>query len=223
MDDTRNRRIRVEHSQTLDKNLKLFDEAVAAIEPRVDGKPSLLDVALGIPAVRETVDSYPNKSTTVESFDFLKTALPIFDAKFEEDAKEYLRDVVRKQIDIDVSVDPLDLAVGNFFVCSLCGTYSVTYRGVLAHWCMPRRMHPSGDIEDQYLYKACRQLEGEKWSPRDFHIDLALMQHLIALLGLDPKTATIKEMNDLSVRLTCMKHNYKHQVWVKDWRTMVRK
>ena len=75
MEGQRTERLIRERHGTILKNLKLFDEAVAAIEPRVDGKPSLIDIAVGIPKVKTVIDSYPDMSITIKSFDFLKTAL----------------------------------------------------------------------------------------------------------------------------------------------------
>jgi hypothetical protein len=56
MEDIRYDRLLEERSTIFCKKLKILEKAVAAIAPRRRGEPSLIDIAIGIPEVRELVD-----------------------------------------------------------------------------------------------------------------------------------------------------------------------
>jgi hypothetical protein len=149
-------------------------------------------------------------------------ALPAFAAKWKEEAEECLRDVVSAQIKLDDSVDPLTLAAGGMFFCSLCQT-ACQHPKVFSHYCKKRLGRRLVNGRDYYTELARTGFCGGKWWPQDFAVNFKFLQHVANMFGVDPTMATIKDMDESPVRLICKQHKEVNVVHVMSWRDMVSK
>lgn len=201
------------------QRLHILDQALLAIEPRRQNEPSLRDIAL-MPEVAEIMVLETNKTYTVADFDFLRDTLPVYTEQWKKDVKSYLSGLVRAKFKLPASADPLSLAVGSVFICKLCNE-SCAWPNVITHTCWSREtMRPSH--RDSYTDLVAEFLAGiSVWQPSEFHINMDALKQIIEKLGLNPKKATMKQMDESPVRLTCTEHAKESLLDIKNWRAFV--
>lgn len=226
MDSIRQDRLKRERAATLKERFKTFDEAVHALEPRRRNLPSLRDIALGIPAVRDTIDAPPDAAITAASFDFLATALPAYTTQWRAAARAHLTGVVQDALaragrKLPARADPLALAVGSVFVCTLCAQ-PCTYPSILSHTCDARRRPAPDAARDYYAELAVEELRTRQWHARGFACaDPSAVGALLNLAGLDWKSATLAQLDAAPARFRCVRHDAEHSVTVRTWFDMV--
>lgn len=228
-------RVYAEHTRGVALNLAVFDAAVAAVMPYTLGLPSRLDIALGLPQVSKTlaralldpksrliatVDA-PYRVYTADAFAFLAKALPPFIAQWTQDAAAYLAGLVREKAGgLGADVDPLQLAAGSVFRCTLCDAVEA-YPGVLSHACRRRELR-SGAETDFMDWCCMLHLPAANWQPRDFESEFERLAPVVEAYGLDPRRASVQEMDASPVRLTCRGGNAKEGMTVMNWLSLVR-
>ena len=218
-EDIRQTRLKATMKAAIQRRLVVLEQAVLAFRPRRQNEPSLRDIVFGIPEVKEVIVQPATTNVTRSSFDFLNTSLSAFIEQRKADAVTYLGSLVRDQIKLPNSVDPLSLAVGGIFTCTLCDS-SWAWPDILGHTCDVRAGYPYSH-RDYYAEVAIAYLPGTNWQPTNFSVNVDLLTKIINLYGLNPKKATIEDMDKSPVRLTCVKHNSQHSVQVMTWRDMV--
>ncbi|EKM55720.1 uncharacterized protein PHACADRAFT_195764 [Phanerochaete carnosa HHB-10118-sp] len=114
--------------------LQTMRNAITAIMFLNEDGPSHYQIAIGIPRIQITLKLPSATVVTTESFSFLESELPAFDAKWKNDARGYLSSLIRAKVKIAKSTDPLSLAIASMFKCALCGN-RLHYQTLLSHKC----------------------------------------------------------------------------------------
>lgn len=233
MEDVRYNRLKKERGPRIYRRLRVLSVAVAAILPRRRGEPSLCDIALGIPELKPILEEPSQEGVTVADFDFLKTALPAFAVKWREDVQAHLRSVAMEKIkaagvELAPSVDPLSSAIGSVFICTSCTDSHVirrdyltefTYPDLLSHVCIRQALPYTGNYFADAVAEHLRHLP--HWEPAKFQsIGVDMMKGLLEKCGLEPKTATLADLDAL--RFRCLKHHDDWTLRVRNWQSLVR-
>ncbi|GJE86997.1 F-box protein [Phanerochaete sordida] len=200
--------------------LEIFDCVLGSVFPYRHGEPSRVDIALGMPEIREIIERPPREAVTEESFAFLHDAFPAFRTRWRKQAEAYLGQLVRKAVGkLRKDVDPMQLAVAAAFYCPSC-RITCPYPAVLSHKCDSL----SNDLEaklkngsnpyrrvvlDNFmlqLYDWSHSRELIHWDTRVFKYtaEVAALKQVVALAGLDYKTATQADMDASPARFVCM-------------------
>ena len=219
MEKIRHDRLKVSRGPTITKRLRVFDEAVLAIQPRKRNEPSLRDIALNLHEVRKVITRPGSEEVTISSFDFLRTALPDFSQQWTDEINDALRGLVRGQIELGDSVDPLDLAVGSVFICKGCND-PVSLQDVRSHTCRRRAEYPFSN-RDYYSEIVVQTLPVMNWEPDMLSTDMGLLKSVIEKFGFDPRTATVVNVDASPTRVTCPEHNPRCVLEIMDWRSAV--
>lgn len=219
MEDVRHDRLKSAMGSTIQERLVVLEQALLAIQPRRQHDMSLRDIALGIPKVREMIVQLAVNKVTITDFNFLKTTLPAFAKKWKADAATYLGDLVKEKIKLPDAVDPLSLAVGGIFSCTLCNS-SCNWPSILSHTCAERAAYPHKHRE-YYTEVAVAFLPITTWWPTHFEVQMDLLTELVKLYGLNPKEATIAQMDESPLRIQCTEYKSKYVIRVMTWRDTV--
>lgn len=113
-----------------------------------------------------------------------------------------LREQIIQQCSLDESTDPFSLAVGSWFMCNSCCTIQSreqvgNHRGHDCRSDVPRPTHVSDEIYDIVKWKFHDRL----WSTGWYNESIPVMPKIVEACGLDPKTATIDDLDRADVRL----------------------
>lgn len=212
--------------------LGVFDRALGTIWPYRPGEPSRVDIALGMPEVREVIDRPPRDTVDEESFSFLHEALPAFRTQWRREAETYLRSLVRTQVGkLSKGVDPMELAVGIAFRCKLCNAVE-KYPEVLSHACEEHNYNADEEKGDLYRRVIVEQFTPNSryhnsglvhWDPsvHKFSAEADAIRPLAKLLGLDPRRATTADMNASPKRLVCKTCSRKGVFYIMNWASAV--
>lgn len=213
LEGEKEKRLRQEYLDRLQARLEIFDAALPNFYLSRPTVPSELDIALGIPRVREVIDGPPDTPVDESSFDFLEEALPPFIEQWNNQRISHLAAlVVRDLEDIDPSVDPLKLAVACRFTCTLCGHESSLPK---SHRC--KHASPALDEDDVYGEAAVANLAKSCWVPGSLESNVRRFAPLVQLCGLDPTRATVQDMEQATVRLACRSCDPESGVLVMNW------
>lgn len=224
-------RLERERRALFEKRLKIFDAALPAIYRYQPGEPSALDIALGIPAVREKITAPQDVVIDTSSFDFLHEALPAWSMQWKAKAKaRYTRLLEYELGELPLDVDLSSLAVATMLNCTSC-SWTHSFPQVLSHECQYDRFHryydddPEGPhLDDDALChkKAKLHLKHRMWDSEKAGTRYApYLAAIVRVCGFDPKRATTEEMHNSSVRLGCKKCK-KHGMVVMSWLGAVR-
>lgn len=219
MEDVRHDRLKSAMKSTIEERLVVLEQVLLAIQPRRQYDMSLRDIALGIPKIREVIVQLAVNKVTIADFNFLKTALPAFAKKWKADAATYLGDLVKEKIKLSDAVDPLSLAVGGIFSCTLCGG-SCNWPSILSHTCAERAAYPHS-YREYYTEVVVAFLPVTTWSPTHFEVQMDLLPELVKLYGLNPKEATIAQMDASPLRIQYADDKLKYAIRVMTWRDTV--
>ena len=88
-------RLRGERCNVMRKRFTLFDEAVTKARRMHRDDPSLRDILVGIPQIREAMEMHLNKDMHMDAFDLDDLLEPFVD-EWKADTRAYLADLVRK-------------------------------------------------------------------------------------------------------------------------------
>ena len=229
MDEVRENRLRDSRRKTLLERLNALDKYIKAhceeFSPRVVYG---LEVACSIPEVVRFLDPHNDEFDSRGLERVVDGTIAAYMEDREKRYRQALRALIKTRLDLDESVDPLDLAVAATFHCNTCRR-NFTLIHALQHIC--------GGSRSDYLYLArCEGMSDEyhddlkEWarrrgiywrapSWRQFEHGFWIAAKVVRECGLDPKTASASDMDAINARFLCPDHRY--YAPVMDWRAMV--
>lgn len=219
MDRYQRHTVKMLREQAIAKRMKALNVYVLEVEPpdtRV--YPSCLDFAL-LPEVRALIDAPSDINVSRSDFKRLKPFMDRYAAKWIKKLKKDLGAKIRDRLDgIDPKTDPLELAVGFYWRCNGededCNSWLVDYPRMLAHRCLLPEGHEEDEKEeladrDETVRDYKKIIQGaNSWTScggkfhRNSMIPLVKAASIVVeKLGLDPRTATVTQINNLPRRL----------------------
>lgn len=136
----------------------------------------------------------------------LEPIIPALLSTWRQQADEELVAMIRKDVMIPSRIsDPKALAVAALYHCLHCGM-PLVYPHVLSHSCGSlRHSKEYGDFLDEFKIALVDR-------PYSFGVDVAsdILSPIIKAYGMDPKKATIKDMDNARVRLSCANNCCQH-------------
>ncbi|GJE86898.1 hypothetical protein PsYK624_029810 [Phanerochaete sordida] len=210
--------------------LQIFDRVLGSVSPYRPGEPSRVDVALGMPEIREVVERPPRELVTEESFAFLHDAFPAFRARWRKEADAYLGQLVRAATgSLREDIDPMQLAVAAAFRCASCKDVLV-YPAVLSHNCRALTRERQAQLMseadpyrhvvlDVFMLKSRYSTELIHWDPSVFKYiaEVKAIKRVVALAKLDYRTATRADMDESPMRFACLACYPRGEFDVLDW------
>ncbi|KAI0093010.1 hypothetical protein BDY19DRAFT_1045335 [Irpex rosettiformis] len=175
-----------------------------------------LEVAFSIPRVIAILDPYVEKFDAEELKHTLEETIPTYIADREKQGREGLRSFIKKEFDLNESTDPFSLAAVVWLHCRGCNLV-LTHFQASQHCCPSQRsfrLQASEDMNEEYCSILTTWNYGRSqavWAPQYSHyysygIDSAV--RIIEKCGLDPKTATVHDMDVADVKFVCLGHPY---------------
>lgn len=213
-----------ERKRTLDQRYKLLEKHILSVIQRFTRiTPSTLEVALRIPEVLELIQLPNDELEEKKLEEMVQKLLPEYKEKRFCDARSYFQELVRQDIELDESTDPLSLAVGSLFSCNQCKCYQ-SFPEVLGHGCLSRRLVLETESGEFVNCVAKNTYPVPKvWSKSAFRSEATKLSEFVRAYGLDPRTATATEMDAAEVRLKCIAHSTGRTVTpILTWRSAVR-
>ena len=143
-------RVEARRREVIASRFKCFMKAVPRLQPYKPGVPSPVDIALGLPSIREIIEQPVEVDVNEESFEVIRDSLPAFVARWQRDVPNFFANLVKSSYDVPADVDPLSLAVGAYFACE-CGQTSSSYQSASWHRCKHRRLSLGESEGDAFL------------------------------------------------------------------------
>lgn len=159
-----------------------------------------------LPEVRAIADNPNDKSSlTVASFDSLKDQMSRMVAEWKDNATKQLVDIINSSADVKLPANANlgSLALGFFHYCSCMSRYGSsydfdTYPAVLGNNCTCGK----GEEQDHYIKLLIKVRHQGLWQNFESWV-YKVVQHIIEECGLNASSATVEDMDDAQVRLTC--------------------
>ncbi|KAI0786969.1 hypothetical protein C8Q75DRAFT_892816 [Abortiporus biennis] len=239
MDGVRNWRIDEEYKSTLRSRMSMVINSLTKFRGRVYGDinfPSPMDF-LSIPCIRSIIEVPAEVTFTLEGFmDKINPMLPEILEEWRKSVDAHLVHLIKPKSDIPKEVDPLSIAIGQFFFCESC-RQPLIYPNIRAHSCLLDDVDQE-DTED--VYEAALWLAFDNPFSREYiepnlfikprHLILEniismanIVEKVLTVLGYDAGQITLKELEGVATLMVCTScENYKP--WfrqVMDWRTMI--
>ncbi|EKM49970.1 uncharacterized protein PHACADRAFT_264431 [Phanerochaete carnosa HHB-10118-sp] len=209
MEKVKAERLHRERIDKIEKRLRVFDRTLPKIYNYRPGEPAELDIALGIPALREVIDGPAGEQVDENSFDFLieQKTLEAFTRRWKKERDIYLAGLIAKKIpDLNPDVDPLSLAVASSFSCNRCRVKACCPQ---VHYCKYSLPHkPEVEEGDAYGEAAIKVLSKQYWEPSAFVPNVDVLSSVIVRCGLDPERASAANLNNSRVRFACRTCNH---------------
>lgn len=223
MEEVREKRLIHLRKTTFRDRLTIVEDMMRRVIPKFKLEtPSALEVVVCIPEVDAVAGLLVQDFDPNALLDILERTLLDYMERRLQAARTYFGELVKKQINLDESVDPLSLAVGAWFVCQHCDT-SHCFPAILGHHCSRR-----GDGEEDHVEFAILGSKGRYciWRPKHFQTEVEILAPLVRTFDLDPRTATISDMDAVDTRLRCTRHakpgEHKIVISALSWRSVVR-
>jgi len=183
-----------------------------------------------IPFVRDIIDTVPATGDfTIDDLEPVSLSFDVLNLQWQKEIELKLLGLIQavEGPNVQDSLDAeavLDLAT-SFFFCGTCSRF-LRYPAILMHSCATKHNHqvPERDDLDQ-LYIA--QTRGEVFWNANHNISMkpehvAVVSRLLDMVGLDSKTATIQEMNNLNPIFECIScNNLSEGRAIMSWQTAV--
>ena len=194
---------------------------------------------LRIPEIFDLLDPEKAEFDLEESLPTLRALIQDYLKKRDDNNRQELMATLRKELDLNASIDPFSLAVGTYFLCNHC-KYAFKCQEAIRHvcrtygqWSLVKPDWMSSDYFDTILsfFPANSRITGQyqlMWSAENFRPSFARAATVIKACGFDVKTATVKDLDDAkNLRLICLNHINKRNskleyAPVMTWRTAVR-
>lgn len=226
MAEVRIERLAKKRKKTLDERFKMLEKVVRNTIPKFSRiTPSALEIGICIPEVLEILESSEDEFDLENLEKLVETALSEYTDKRLADARRYLENLIKQHIDLDDSANPLSLAVGSLFSCNYCNGQQ-SFPDVLGHFCSRRRVILEGKTGEfashanRYIYPGP---VSRIWSQTAFRSEAKKLVVFVRAYGLDPRTATVGEMDASEVRLVCSEHTAgRVGLPILTWRSAVR-
>ncbi|KAL4247408.1 hypothetical protein ABKN59_008057 [Abortiporus biennis] len=221
MEEIRQNRHEDEYRTALENRMKPLQDMLLTLR-RKYGDTNFLSIAdfMNLPRIRNVADVFGENSLTAQDFlDRIEPDLPEILTDWKASITARLVQTIEEKIGVNGNVDPLTLAVGQFFRCKNCPS-SVnplrTYPDIYAHACYRRKIR---DIYEAILQKSFIF----RSSMRVDHIESMadIVQKIVLLAGLDSNTATAADMDNSGVQFVCDSCESPGTRAVMDWRAMV--
>ncbi|KAL4253604.1 hypothetical protein ABKN59_003465 [Abortiporus biennis] len=204
MDQIREKRLTDEHKVVLEVRMKPLESIICALRRKHgDGDfPTPVDF-MNLPRVRRIVDAPTEVSLTAEDFmNAIEPILPDILNEWKTSVNQQLIKLISLKVELPESIDPLTLAVGQFFYCNRCWSkWSDTYKSV--------------------LHSVFNHLEIIDF---DRIVSLAdIVQKIIIANGQVPGWITAAELDNADFHFGCTscEERFPGARCIMDWRTMV--
>ncbi|KAI0768923.1 hypothetical protein BC629DRAFT_805936 [Irpex lacteus] len=218
----RNQRVTAERKEIIKHRLVELSEFVDNLPLRIPGLYiSRIDTVHYIPETSQLID--PDNPT----FDPQDLEVPIKNClqNRAQQTLNSLRKQIIQQCRLDESTNPFSLAVGSWFMCNLCRTIQSLEQvgNHMGHDCrsdVPQPTHVPDEIYDIVKWKFHDRL----WSAGWYNESVPVMPKIVEACGLDPKTATIDDLDRADVRLRWARDAHQEPDWkpIMTWRSATR-
>lgn len=223
MQKVRETRIRAERKEILQHRLEEMSEFANHLPLRIPGcSTSSIEIALCVPETSRLIDP-DNPTFNPED---LEVPIRKLLQRRSQKAREKLRQRVIRDYGLDDSVDPFSLAVGSWFACLRYPCRSImSLEQALNHRCycgynaMDKPEHVSYELYD--VVRRCA--EEPIWTTAWYSSIPEVMLKVVEACGLDPKTATVDDLDRADVRLRCVCYAHRTINWrpIMTWRVAV--
>lgn len=224
MEKVKTERLDEERKRRLRERFYAFDRALPKLYDYRPGEPTELDLALGIPELREVIDSPAGEQIDEHGFNFLveKGVLEAFSDRWKKNRNAYLARLVSEKIkNLDPGVDPLSLAVASRFNCRNCGERACCPQVHRCDCSWSYKRGPELQEDDIYGKVACDTLSKRYWAP-SFTTLVDSLTQVVEKCGFDPMRATVEDLNNCPVRFTCKACSDRKGIAVMTWYAAVR-
>lgn len=199
MESIKRDRLRSYHQQVMLGRLRILDLATLSYRrhPELRGKlfPHTRVIA-SFPEIRQIIDKPDDISVTIDDFLALTQTVHKSVADWRDKRISFFADCVRRQFDIPENIDPLQLAIGQFFQCNRCQR-ALALPYALGHYCY-RTLKDHLDDYDLFADSAyCANLT----LAVEARVDA--INSLLEACNRDTRTTTVQDMDDLDLRFTC--------------------
>ena len=225
MEDVREERLRPIRRVILTERLKVLNECIDTLAPSLKPRQlSVLEVAYKIPAVIEILDPRNEEFDADALEQVLNTIIPTYLDDRAAYRRQALGNHIRNRLDLDASADPFTLAVASVLYCSSCQS-DLSLAHALEHCCINSHhqvLTQPEDMTDDYWsalieWTQSRVIADPTW--RTYNLGIYMVSGVIEDCGLNPKTASVDDMDAVNVRFLCHRHPYYSPVM--DWRATV--
>ena len=240
MQEVRKTRLRKIYMETLKNRVAEVDPAIEKIVIEVgECHVKSYECKLRIPEIFDLLDPEKAEFDLEESLPTLRALIQDYLKKRDDNNRQELMATLRKELDLNASIDPFSLAVGTYFLCNHC-KYAYKCQEAIRHvcrtygeWSLVKPDWMSSDYFDTILsfFPVSSRITGSyqlMWSAENFRPSFARAATVIKACGFDVKTATVKDLDDAkNLRLICLNHINKRNskleyAPVMTWRTAVR-
>ncbi|KAI0786961.1 hypothetical protein C8Q75DRAFT_892810 [Abortiporus biennis] len=239
MNEVRTWRIDKEYKEALRSRIVMVIDSLTRLRGRVYGDvnfPSPMDF-LSIPCIRSIIEVPTEVTLTLEDFmDKINPMLPEILEDWQKSVDAHLVRSIKSKSNIPKEVDPLSIAIGQFFFCKYCSK-PLIYPNVRAHSCTLYGVNRN-DTKD--VYESVLRLVFDDSSSRQYTepnlfirprqliqgniVSMAtIVEKVIAALGYVAGQTTLKEMEGIATLMVCIDcENCIPSIReVVDWRTMI--
>ncbi|KAL4244937.1 hypothetical protein ABKN59_009975 [Abortiporus biennis] len=230
IDDVRAWRIEKEYKDALRPRIEMAKTLVTKVRMLIYGDvkfPAPLDF-LSIPQIRSLIDVPPEANlTSDELLDSINLVLPEILSRWQESVTTHLARLVVEKATcmIPGGVDPLSLAIGQIFLCDLCGEIRI-YPNIQSHCCWDEDNAPQReDLMDRYgkvLHSVFSRSPGRLHLKKIISV-ADVVGEVVRATGHAANQATLEDMEQVKKLLICITcENRKHGIRpTMDWKTMI--
>ncbi|KIM49551.1 hypothetical protein M413DRAFT_21752 [Hebeloma cylindrosporum] len=130
--------------------------------------------------------------------------------RWQTDIEPQLRDIASKGYKEDVNPETVLTLATTFFICKSCYSHYLRYPAVIMHRCNRNTnfINRRKDNFDVMISTRCLPEDETYWNNKELIIvkpeHTQLMASVVSMTGLDPKTATARDMDDLDPIYECV-------------------
>ncbi|KAI0768920.1 hypothetical protein BC629DRAFT_805824 [Irpex lacteus] len=221
MENMRAQRLAGLRKQTLTDRLSAlekFTKELASRSPGLDLTPR--EVAILCPEIPSLLDPDVNAEFNPDD---LGEPIQRYLNKRIEDARDSLRKMIIYECELDPSCDPFSLAVGAWFFCRWCTTARHLDHAIRHHCINLSEPKRPPDMCGVYYRLVCKMFVNQgTWCVDRYRDGVSTVAEIIQACGLDPKTATVDDMDKVDVRFQCKCSHHRQQqgyMPIMNWRT----
>lgn len=226
MEDTKRDRL-ASQAEILKDRLRRIQAPVNDIVHNIPGLTlHTREVATCIPEVVKALDPSVVRFSDWSLQHNLRDWIPTYLEKRYRDARRSLANLLREYCSLHPSTDPFSLAVGSIFICTRCNTARTLFYAV-RHHCGTGQddtlTRPDSCPEEYYLTVQSTFSSETSWHESLYKPGLERLVAVIKACGLDPKTATVKALDQADVLLRLVREVSLTQtsMGIMNWRTAV--
>ncbi|KAI0786960.1 hypothetical protein C8Q75DRAFT_255097 [Abortiporus biennis] len=240
MDEIRTWRIDKEYKEALQSRMSMVINSLTRLRGRVYGDinfPSPIDF-LNIPRIRSIIEVPAEVTLTLEGFlDEINPILPQILEDWQKSVDARLVRSIISKCNIPNGVDPLSIAVGQFFFCESCRRPCI-YPNVRSHSCpiYGANRKDTKDLYESVLRVVCDERHATLRfnAPSIFSMPrrlilgniismASIVEKVITTLGYITGQTTLKEMESVDALMICKTCEDDKPVYrrVIDWKTMI--